>query len=633
MPSMAIATSAPSVIQDTLPLPPHFPELPDDLLERFPSLKDWEQDVTAWWTKTQFALQSSTATISDSTTAQNQSTEDLRLSINGSTASITVEKNARIAADGILAQRIVTVSAMAGISSNITVSTTPPVAPSNGDYWINTSSAVTPVTYRWNGAAWLEVTTQISFAGVAAEQTARVTADGFLSGKYTLTVIAGNVVTGMNITSSTGGGTNVSSVIFRATDFQIYNGVSGVVMFNVSGSTVQLAGTLTVSTSGKVFVGVGTYANSNTYFYADNTGQFSLGDKLTWDGANLSVTGSITVTSISGLNYAGSPSAGGAANTIVSQGALATLSAIGYGSAYLTGTPISATTGAISVANAPAGAGLYLGSTYMGYYDGAAWKTYMDSSGHFYLGGTSGSLQWNGSTLLVSGSIILSAATAPSGAGLYVGSTYMGYYDGAVWKTFMDSSGDFYLGGVGGALQWVASSASLSITSGNGPATTVISITGGIFTHSDNALGLTTEIGPGGISSGFAAPASTSTGFMTYYANIPHVYFALRGFFAGNQMWNLDQDQFLAPANGPLSGVIPALSFYNANKTGIDAATNAELDIVVNAATIAKALATRFEITQPLRLDNAYVAGAPAATGYVTLQDSAGVTYKVLVST
>lgn len=28
-----------------------------------------------------------------------------------------------------------------------------------------------------------------------------------------------------------------------------------------------------------------------------------------------------------------------------------------------------------------------------------------------------------------------------------------------------------------------------------------------------------------------------------------------------------------------------------------------------------------------------YVAGAPAATGYITIQDSAGVTYKILVST
>jgi len=34
-----------------------------------------------------------------------------------------------------------------------------------------------------------------------------------------------------------------------------------------------------------------------------------------------------------------------------------------------------------------------------------------------------------------------------------------------------------------------------------------------------------------------------------------------------------------------------------------------------------------------LKLGNAYIAGAPTATGYVTIKDSAGVTYKVLVST
>ena len=34
-----------------------------------------------------------------------------------------------------------------------------------------------------------------------------------------------------------------------------------------------------------------------------------------------------------------------------------------------------------------------------------------------------------------------------------------------------------------------------------------------------------------------------------------------------------------------------------------------------------------------ISVGNAYVAGAPTATGYVTIKDSNGVTYKVLVST
>jgi len=47
---------------------------------------------------------------------------------------------------------------------------------------------------------------------------------------------------------------------------------------------------------------------------------------------------------------------------------------------------------------APSGAGLYMGADYLGYYDSSAWKTYMDNSGNFYLGGTSGPLQWDAGT-------------------------------------------------------------------------------------------------------------------------------------------------------------------------------------------------------------------------------------------
>jgi hypothetical protein len=61
----------------------------------------------------------------------------------------------------------------------------------------------------------------------------------------------------------------------------------------------------------------------------------------------------------------------------------------------LTGIPIR-------FADAPSGAGLYICSSYMGYYTGSAWTTYMDSSGNFYLGGTSGALQWNGVSLTLS---------------------------------------------------------------------------------------------------------------------------------------------------------------------------------------------------------------------------------------
>lgn len=139
---------------------------------------------------------------------------------------------------------------------------------------------------------------------IETERVARITADGFLEGKYTLTVTAGSVVTGMNITSSTGLGTDISSVTFQTDKFLIYNGTSGQQMFYVSGSSVLLANTLKVNTSGKVFIGTGTYANTNTAFYVDSTGQFSLKDKLTWDGTTLTITGSLTATTgaIGGFN-------------------------------------------------------------------------------------------------------------------------------------------------------------------------------------------------------------------------------------------------------------------------------------------------------------------------------------------
>lgn len=47
--------------------------------------------------------------------------------------------------------------------------------------------------------------------------------------------------------------------------------------------------------------------------------------------------------------------------------------------------------------------GLNLTQTYLGYYNGAEWTAYMNSDGDFYLGGADGQLQWNGTTLLLGG--------------------------------------------------------------------------------------------------------------------------------------------------------------------------------------------------------------------------------------
>jgi len=53
-----------------------------------------------------------------------------------------------------------------------------------------------------------------------------------------------------------------------------------------------LASPSTYSVKSRIFIGAGNYYSSGTYFYADNTGRFSIGDKLRFDGSNLTINGS-----------------------------------------------------------------------------------------------------------------------------------------------------------------------------------------------------------------------------------------------------------------------------------------------------------------------------------------------------
>ncbi len=96
--------------------------------------------------------------------------------------------------------------------------------------------------------------------------------------------------------------------------------------------------------------------------------------------------------------------------------------------------------------SAPSGSGLYLGASYMGFYNGSQWKTYMDSSGNFKLSGSgSNSLTWDGSTLSIVGSISSSSisgttisggsisGTSISGSNIQTNTganTYIKIYDG-----------------------------------------------------------------------------------------------------------------------------------------------------------------------------------------------------------
>jgi hypothetical protein len=149
----------------------------------------------------------------------------------------------------------------------------------------------------------------------------------------------------------------------------------------------------------------GAYNNSNTNVYLDSAGKFSLGNKLSYSGNTLSVTGQINIEA--GGNAASTTDATNAALSGSNAATNAATSASAVDAKVFTDS-----TGKLSKTPSATASGLYLGSTYLGYYNGTDWKTYMSNTGNFYLSGTgTNSLTWNGSALSINGSLTTSDAT------------------------------------------------------------------------------------------------------------------------------------------------------------------------------------------------------------------------------
>ena len=189
--------------------------------------------------------------------------------------------------------------------------------------------------------------------------------------------------------------------------------------------------------------------------------------------------------------------------------------------------------GKINTPPTASGNGLYLGSTYLGYYSQSAWRTYMDDQGDFALAGANpnaGFLAWSsklqrlqvqgdiniqGGNAATTSSVATAAANAVtsgsnsatavsnslapniftsttglinrppsvlvgSTAGLYLGSSFLGYYNGTDWKTYMANNGNFFLSGPGtNSLSWVNGvltiSGAITVTGGNAATSTDVS--------------------------------------------------------------------------------------------------------------------------------------------------------------
>jgi hypothetical protein len=188
--------------------------------------------------------------------------------------------------------------------------------------------------------------------------------------------------------------------------------------FRVGENGITLDGT-----NSRIYVGDGNYDNTDTpfYFASGSSNIFSLGDKLSWNGSSLSIVGSITLEAGSDITDGlpgGTISGSGQLPGGIVSGSEQLPNGILSGSGQLPDGIISGSeqlpNGLVSAsefnfgpdvssadfvlsAQTPSSAGLYIGNTNLGYYDGG-WKTYMDDEGNFLLAGTNGSLNWNAGT-------------------------------------------------------------------------------------------------------------------------------------------------------------------------------------------------------------------------------------------
>jgi hypothetical protein len=162
---------------------------------------------------------------------------------------------------------------------------------------------------------------------------------------------------------------------------------------------------------------------NNGNFYLSGSG----GDSLTWSGGVLSIKGAIDITggnvqsSLSNINSttASLNSTTSSLNSSITNINSATASInssitnINTTTSSLDARIFTNSSGLVNKTPSTSTSGLYLGSNYLGYYNGSAWKTYMSNTGNFYLSGVgSDSLSWDGSTLTINGAITVTGGNA-----------------------------------------------------------------------------------------------------------------------------------------------------------------------------------------------------------------------------
>jgi hypothetical protein len=211
----------------------------------------------------------------------------------------------------------------------------------------------------------------------------------------------------------TSGNLQIGHATFASAPFRVTKG-GAVTATNIT-ATGGRVGPL-VMDDNMIYIGTGTFGNANTQFFAgtdDAAEIFSLGNKLTWDGTTLNISGNVVITGGSTATAISNAAASASAAQSDAGNAAASASAAqsDADTANSKADAINATTSSLenpssysfggngfTLATNNASAGLNLTSEFLGYHNGTEFKSYMANNGDFYLGGTSGALTWDHST-------------------------------------------------------------------------------------------------------------------------------------------------------------------------------------------------------------------------------------------
>ena len=185
---------------------------------------------------------------------------------------------------------------------------------------------------------------------------------------------------------------------------------SGTFRGDITGASGIFSGNIEIGTTGYLRAGQTAY-NTGVGFWLGYTGgvyKLSIGnpagDHMYWDGTNLTISGSASL--VGTLPWSSITNDGGKPANNATVGAA-------WG-VNLTGIP--------GTLGTPSSDGLYLTSTYLGFYKTGAWNSYIDSSGNFrFSGDANSSIDWNittAGTLTVKGKIV-------TGTGSTIGGSYI----------------------------------------------------------------------------------------------------------------------------------------------------------------------------------------------------------------